>query len=75
MSDRILELEQEVERLRDLLFDHDIDPDPTPELYGPPTAPTRWDFIVAATLRARSISLVDSVTRTNPLLRRLTDAQ
>lgn len=72
MPDRILELEQEIERLRDLLRDNDIDPEPVREMFGPPTADMANTFaLVNATLRARAPQMIAAITRQNPRLTRL----
>lgn len=72
MPDRILELEQEIERLRDLLWDNDIDPEPVREMFGPPTASeANISALVNATLRAHAPQMIAAITRQNPLLTRL----
>lgn len=71
-EDMIFELKQEIERLRDLLWESDIDPDPIKEMFGPPTASeANISTLINATLRARAPQMVAAITRQNPLLTRL----
>lgn len=72
MSDKILELEREIDRLRDLLWENDIDPEPVKEMFGPPTADmANITALVNATLRARAPQMMAAITRANPLLQKL----
>ncbi len=56
MTDDLITLRAEIARLRDLLEDHGIDPDPAPpepEQYGPPTYMMwRMQQMFAATVRS-----------------------
>lgn len=76
MPDRFLELEQEIERLRGLLLDYDIDPDPALPQFGPPTAATASiGALVNAALAIHAPNIAASVVKNNPLLRRLSREQ
>lgn len=72
MPDRILELEREIERLRGLLLDYDIDPDPALPQVGPPTAAiASIGALVNATFAVHAQKVAASMVKNNPLLRRL----
>lgn len=68
----ILDLQREIDRLRALLWDHDIDPDPIREQFGPPTKEmSSMAAIVNTTLAARAPKMVESLLKGNALLRHL----
>jgi hypothetical protein len=65
----ITALQAEIERLRDLLAENGIDPDPEPQLYGPPMAPSMLSELTRASVRlwsSKSNALADMLMAQYP---------